>query len=259
MSAHAASFSLGAGPDACLLLHGLTGAPSEVRPVGEALSRAGIRSFAPVLPGHGTRPEDLLGVTRDDMRDAAASALRSLAGARQVFVVGLSMGALLAVDLAARSRSRQGIPAVSRLVLCAPAVQLRGLARLFTAVVGRMPRLPLLSAKPARTQPEVPAEAVEGPLRADGSYAQVPLPWGRELRLLSSETLQLAGRVRCPALLLHGARDRTAGLSGARRLAAALGSTSISLRVLPESGHLLPIDVEGPQVCESIVSFLQGS
>lgn len=261
MSGNAASFSLGAGPDACLLLHGLTGAPSEVLPVAQALARAGIHCLGPLLPGHGTRPEDLFGLTRDDLREAATSALRSLSGARRVYVVGLSMGALLATGLAARSRMREGIPSVERLVLCAPALEFRGLARVFTSVVGRLPGLPLLSWKPARgvPVPEVPADVAEGPLRADGSYVQVPLGWGRELRLLSAETLQLARRVHCPTLILHGRRDTTAAVSGAQKLAAALGSTSVELRVLPDSGHLLPLDVDGPQVCSDIVSFLKES
>ena len=52
-------FALGSGPDACLLLHGLTGSPAELRPVGEALAQAGFRAVGPLLPGHGTSPEDL--------------------------------------------------------------------------------------------------------------------------------------------------------------------------------------------------------
>src|SRR5438128_7295883 len=100
MTDPAAPFALGDGPDACLLLHGLTGAPSEVRPVGEALARAGFRAIGPLLPGHGTSPHDLEAVTRADLLDAATDALRSLRGARRVFLCGLSLGALLCVRLA---------------------------------------------------------------------------------------------------------------------------------------------------------------
>src|SRR6266852_2399288 len=88
---------LGDGGDACLLLHGLTGSPAEVRPVGEALAGAGFRALGPLLPGHGTSPRDLETVTRFDVEDAAREALLSLRGARRVYLCGLSMGALLAV------------------------------------------------------------------------------------------------------------------------------------------------------------------
>src|SRR5438045_6670771 len=102
MSGPAAPFSLGDGDDACLLLHGLTGSPAEVRPVGEALAKAGFRAVGPLLPGHGTTPRDLMRVHRTDMLAAASDALRSLRGARRVFLCGLSMGALIAVELCAR-------------------------------------------------------------------------------------------------------------------------------------------------------------
>src|SRR5436853_6116137 len=66
----AAPFALGDGPDACLLLHGLTGAPSEVRPIGEALAKAGMRAVGPLLPGHGTTPRALHHVGRRDVEAA---------------------------------------------------------------------------------------------------------------------------------------------------------------------------------------------
>src|SRR5438552_16548749 len=90
-------FALGDGPDACLLLHGLTGSPAEVRPVGEALAKAGFRAVGPLLPGHGTTPRDLMRVGRADMVAAAALALRSLGGGRRIFPCWASMGAPLTV------------------------------------------------------------------------------------------------------------------------------------------------------------------
>src|SRR5436853_2965145 len=107
MSGPAAPFSFGDGEDACLLLHGLTGSPAEVRPVGEALARAGFHAVGPLLPGHGTRPADLETVTRSDMLDVAQEALLSLRGTRRVYLCGLSMGALLAIRLAAKGFVRQ--------------------------------------------------------------------------------------------------------------------------------------------------------
>src|SRR5947209_19250217 len=100
MAGAAEPFSLGGGDLACVLLHGLTGSPAEVRPVGEALARAGFRAVGPLLPGHGTTPSDLETVTRSDMLDAAQEALLSMRGARRVYLCGLSMGALLAIRLA---------------------------------------------------------------------------------------------------------------------------------------------------------------
>ena len=51
---------------AVLLLHGFTGSPWEVRPLGESLAARGFHVLAPQLPGHGTTPEAMLYVTHVD-------------------------------------------------------------------------------------------------------------------------------------------------------------------------------------------------
>src|SRR5947209_4140892 len=143
-------FALGDGPDACVLLHGLTGSPAEVRPVGEALARSGFRAVGPLLPGHGTSPEDLYTVTRGQMLRAAESALLSLRGARRVYVCGLSMGALLTLNLAARSWMQEGLPDLSAIALLAPAIEFAGATWFFAEVLGRLPALPFVVGKGAR-------------------------------------------------------------------------------------------------------------
>jgi carboxylesterase len=252
MSRPADPFALGAGPDACLLLHGLTGAPSEMRPVGEALAAAGFRAVGPLLPGHGTKPEDLDSVTRFELLDAARSALLSLRGARQVFLCGLSAGALLSIHLAARGWAREGLPRIPAIALLAPAIEFRGSTWVFTQLVGRLPVLPLVIGKGGRDlQQQAP------PPRAEGSYDGIPLRWGRELRLLSAEALALAPRVRAPALILQGALDSTVSPAGSRRLASKLASASVDFQLFQRSGHVLPLDVEQAEVCSAVVKFFQ--
>lgn len=247
MGAPSAPFCLGDGPDVCLLLHGLTGTPAEVRPVGEALAAAGFRAVGPLLPGHGTTPEDLATVTHRDLLEAALRELLALAGARRVYLCGLSAGALLSVQLAARSYIREGLPDFSAMALLAPAVDFAGLTRVFTEVIGRLPALPFVVGKAGR---DIQSKTYE---RADGAYEAIPLRWGRELRQLRDEAMRLAPRVHAPTLLLHGARDRTVRPSGAFRLARELPSSEV--RILPQSGHVLPLDLESDAVCAAVRDF----
>jgi carboxylesterase len=252
MRLHAQPFALGDGPDACLVLHGLTGTPAEVRPVGEALAASGFRAVGPLLPGHGTTPDELFAVTRADMIRAAREALSSLRGARKIFVCGLSMGALLSIELASQSWQAEGLPEISAVALMAPAVKFEGTTRIFTEVLGRLPALPVLIPKGRRDIQRGETEP--------SAYDRVPMCWGRELRLLSNEAMTLAPRVRAPALVLHGALDKTASLSGAKLLVRTLGSTKLrELEVLQLSGHVLPLDVQSAEVCGEIVRFFQGT
>jgi carboxylesterase len=253
MAGPADPFALGDGPDACLLLHGLTGSPAEVRPVGEALAAAGFRAVGPLLPGHGTTPEDLYVTTRGDLLQAAESALLSLRGARRVFACGLSAGALLTLHLAARSWSGEGLPDFSAIALLAPAIEFSGSSWLFANVLGRLPALPFILRKGGRDIAE--ADDRE---KVDGSYDAIPMRWAGELRALSKDGASLAPRVHAPALLLHGALDHTVPPDASRKLARTLGSAQVDVRSFARSGHVLPLDVESAEVCRAIVTFFQG-
>jgi esterase/lipase len=82
-----------------LCLHGLGGTGATMWPVVAACIDAGCTVLAPTLPGHGGDPADLLGATWDDWMEAARSWQADV-------VVGQSMGAALALQLAAERRCR---------------------------------------------------------------------------------------------------------------------------------------------------------
>src|SRR5215213_1606568 len=88
-------------PYGVLVLHGLTSSLASVTPVADRLEARGLPCAVPWLRGHGTRPEDLVGVTWRDWYADAAEALDALLGrCEYAAVVGLSMGGLLALHLA---------------------------------------------------------------------------------------------------------------------------------------------------------------
>ena len=85
-----------------LLLHGFTSHPVlTLGPLPQVLREAGFQVSQPALPGHGTRPEDLLKVGWQDWLETARAFYRELPEPRGV--VGLSMGALLSAHLAAET------------------------------------------------------------------------------------------------------------------------------------------------------------
>lgn len=81
-----------------LLLHGWTSPPDELRPLADYLNSFGYSVSAPLLTGHGTRPEDLKGVTwRDWFRDSQKALEELKKRVDKVFVGGISMGGNLAM------------------------------------------------------------------------------------------------------------------------------------------------------------------
>lgn len=89
----------------CLLIHGFTSTPAELRLIGEGLNRAGYTTNGILLAGHGTEPEDLLNITYTDWIESAQQGINQLKkSCKKIVVIGHSMGGLLALQMAARNK-----------------------------------------------------------------------------------------------------------------------------------------------------------
>lgn len=246
-----APFDLGGGEDACLLLHGFTGSPWDVRPLGEALAARGLRAVAPRLPGHGTTPQALLHVTWRDWQAAAEHALDSLRGHhRSIFVAGLSMGSLLALGLAARHPDT-----VRALALVAPALRFRG-PRMF--LIRQLARTPLLEwaspwVRKTATDLSDPAALAEAPILPAFPVARL-----RDLCTLQDLAVRDVPRVRCPALVAVAEQDHVVDPEGGRWLARRLkASPAVRFLSLRHGFHIIPRDTAGPLLAAEVGGFLE--
>src|SRR4029079_10175094 len=66
------------GQHGAVVLHGFTGNPASMRGVAEALADAGFHVELPLLPGHGTRVEDMLATRWADWAGEAEEAYQRL-------------------------------------------------------------------------------------------------------------------------------------------------------------------------------------
>ncbi len=236
----------GRADSAALCLHGLTGTPYEVRPLGAALADRGIRALGPALPGHGDTPGALAATTHRDWLEAARSHLRALrADHERVFVVGLSMGGLLTLQLAAEAEA-------DAVVTVATPLRLRGM------VPWVVPLLKYLVPFPKKRGSDIrDPEARE---RHPG-YRVMPLRSVHELMRLQEQVRRQLERVQCPILVAHGVHDRTADPADARSIIEQVGSDRHELLWLESSGHVVPVDRDGPTLARATAEFLirQGS
>jgi carboxylesterase len=244
-----APFELGHGDDACLLLHGFTGSPWDVRPLGEALAARGLYVKAPRLPGHGTTPEAMLEANHRQWQEAAWEALHSLRGFRRVFVAGLSMGALLGLRLAAGAPER-----VKALVLMAPAARFKGPTM---ALLKSLRGTRLLE----RVKPWVRKTATD--LSDPLALAEAPiLPAFPSVRLkdlweVQEAALAEAPLVRCPTLVVVAEHDHVVDPEGGKWLASQLThAPEVRLLSLQEGYHIIPRDRGGPRLASEVGEFL---
>jgi carboxylesterase len=257
------SYAFDRGTTGALLLHGLGGTPVEMRYVALALARAGISVSCPQLAAHNGSFEDLQASTWQDWYASAEAALDRL---RQrcdtILVGGLSMGAVLAVMLAAeRPADVQGA------ALYAPTLRLDGwgipwYARLFTLVQDKWSanwfdfteRHPY-GIKDPRVRALVSA-AIESGDSAKAGMFKVPGGSMLELRWLVREVRRRAHQVTQPVLLVHPREDDRADLANALWLQRHLGGR-VDTVVLDDSYHVVTMDRQRHIVAERTVALAQ--
>ncbi len=246
-----APFELGEGDDACLLLHGFTGSPWDMRPLGEALAAQGMKVKAICLPGHGQTPSAMERVTFLDWERAADEALLSLSSARRCFVAGLSVGALLGTLLAAR-RPRY----VQGLALIAPALTFLGPQLVAARRLRRLPLLPWLRPWVDKTSTDIedPVARAEAPVLASFPSARLYDVW-----TLQDKVRRELGQVRAPTLIAVAAQDHVVSEKGARELARGLVAARPVRFIRIERGyHIIPRDFGGALLADEVGHFFAG-
>jgi carboxylesterase len=177
--------------------------------------------------------------------DGARDELLRLQGARRTVAVGCSMGALAALVLAHEHPER-----VDGLVLLAPALELAILPRLVgwagrSAWGGALPLVPK-GASDVR-DPEM--------RRRNPAMAAVPASAVGELLRMQEHVGRILPQVTAPVLVVAGAQDHTVTLRGVRKVASELARAR--LVVLPDSFHLVGIDVERDVVADEAERFIR--
>ncbi len=235
-------------PLGCLLLHGLTSSLETVSGLAPQMEARGLPYRLPTLRGHGTVAEDLRGVSWHHWYEDAERALDDLlTECERAVVIGLSMGALLALHLAAERQA-----AVAGVVAIAPAI------RPFIPAAALLPLL-------ARTRIAAPLDArraFEDPDCAAGctNYTSAPLSAVYSLVRYGAVVERRLPAVAAQLLVLYTPRDRVVRPEGARLVYEAAGTPPAEKRLLAlgECGHEMLLDRQRDEVIAAIGAFVDG-
>jgi carboxylesterase len=239
------------GRTGCLLIHGFTGTPKEMRPLGEALAQEGYTVLGVRLAAHATQPKDMLRARWQDWLVSAEDGWHLLRGAAdQIVVGGLSMGGMLALLLASE-RWAERCPVAGVISMSTP-----------YAFVSD-PRLPFIRL----LHPFIP-EVKKGPSdwrdpQAAQDHAEYPAYPTRaiaELIDLAAEMRRALPTVRVPALLMHARGDSGGGFfdpDSMPKLHACLGSQQKEMLWLEDCGHVITRDARRVQVFQAASAFLR--
>ncbi|MGI5354769.1 alpha/beta hydrolase [Streptomyces sp. CA-252508] len=224
-----------------LLCHGFTGSPQSLRPWAEHLAERGLTVSLPLLPGHGTRWQDMQVTGWQDWYAEVDRELRSLRErCRQVFVFGLSMGGALALRLAAKHGD-----GVAGLVLVNPANKVHGIAAHALPVVRH-----LVPSRPGIAS-DIAKEGTE-----ELAYTRVPLhaahSMRRFFRLVDAELPQVTQ----PVLLLHSPQDHVVPPADSARILGRISSTDVKEILLEQSYHVATLDHDAERIFEESSAFV---
>jgi carboxylesterase len=224
--------------------HGFGGTTREVELAATVAGELGLSALARSLPGHGSHAKDLAKTRFSDWLAGAQSAYRELAAAGPVIAAGISMGSLLAAELAIEHPER-----VRGLVMMANALWLRP-PLAFALRAGALLRLPdFLLKKGGSNIADLDARQSQISYTADPAHAAIDLE--RAARAMRERLTQ----VRCPTLILHGALDGVCPVENAWRAANLLGTRDVRVVILPRSQHVITRDVERRDVARELRDF----
>ena len=222
-----------------LVLHGFTGNPQSMRSLAEAFVRAGHTVSLPLLPGHGTRVEDMVPTRWEDWSAAAEAALEDLsARCASICVAGLSMGGTLTLWLASRHPELRGIVLVNPLA--------DGTAPGITGTVTQLHKL---------DEPLVPG--IGSDIAAEGVVESAyPLTPVQALLSLHGALADLQlDRITCPVLLLTSPQDHVVEPASSDLVASSVAGP-VERVSLERSFHVATLDHDAPLVESRAVEFV---
>jgi len=226
-----------------VLCHGFTGTPQSLRDWAQALADHGYAVRLPLLPGHGTRWQDMNRTRWADWYGAVDTAFGELrATCDTVFVAGLSMGGALALRLAEEHGTD-----VAGVVVVNPSVSTedRRMAFLLPWLRHVVPSFPGVGSD-VKKAGSVELAYERAPLHAAHSLTQF---W----KLVSDDL----GRVTQPLLVLRSAHDHVVPASSSARVLARVTSADVTEVVLEDSFHVATIDNDADTIVKASLDFIE--
>lgn len=249
------TYLLGAEPFAfegnsigCLLVHGFTGTPFEMRGLGEYLHREfNYTVVAPVLAGHCTRVQDLHRTGWQDWYATVDDAYRELkARTRSVFAIGLSLGGALVLHLAANE------PLSGVISVAAPAYFYHPLNKFFKHLPILHRVVPYIKKDPRHDDTQDPRIKENHP-----AYSHNPTLAARSIILgLLPEMRAELSRINCPTMLLQAHGDRTIPADSMPLIYGSLTARDKSMHWISRGGHLVLEDYGKDEAFRLIADFI---
>lgn len=230
------SFLLPGGEDGIVLLHGFTASPVEVRQLADFLNAQGYTVSGPLLPGHGTHPDDLNRVKFEDwvrFSEAAVEALKT--NCKRVFIGGESMGGLVAMRVAELH------PELAGVLLYAPGLKANNIWA--TPLIKHF------------------IKYLQKPGAGNGfvwsGYNVYPLGGADEMRKLQKIVANNLKKITQPVLLMISKTDTMVPQTVTETIRHSVSSNIVDVHIFEDSDHCILLDKDNQAAFEITLAFIR--
>jgi len=230
------------GRTGVLLCHGFTGSPGSLRSWAEYLAAEGLTVSLPRLPGHGTTWQEMNRTRWEDWYAEVDRAFGELQGTcDDIFIMGLSMGACLALRLAELHGND-----VRGLVLVNPSVTADTKLFLLAPVL----KLIIPSLKGVGSD-------IKKPGASELAYDRTPTRAAATLPGLWKVTQRDLDKVTMPTLVYRSAEDHVVGPASLAILREALPADRLEIRECADSYHVATMDNDAAAIFAGSLDFVR--
>ncbi len=240
------AFHLKSTGDVCvMLLHGWTSTPYEMRVLGKELHEQGIAVDAPLLSGHGTRPQDLENVTWDQwVADADRAYKRLRRQYARVYVGGMSMGGNLALHVAQRNPDACGV-----ILMSTPYRMRFQTAGMMVAYITKRFFSYKKKYYPRWAQKQASITQII-------SYQKYPINSAFEAYEAIRNSFDSIEQVRQPAFLIQSTSDHIVARNSIDKIYRAIGSRHKEMRLIKHASHNFMGNGAHEDVFQDVVRFV---
>lgn len=229
-----------------LLIHGWTSTPYEMRALGEYLNKEGFSVYAPILSGHGTKPEDLENIIWKNWKSDVFKAYDKLSDeCEQVFAGGMSFGGTLSLLLAYEKK-------VAGLILMSTPYKMR-YQKIFRHLIRIITYLGKYKKK---SYPRILGNS-EMCLTQVVAYQRYPITSVCEAYHAIEVSLQKLNEITSPAIIIQSRDDHIISRNSMKALEKGLRSRFIKKRKIKNAYHNFIGDTNNEYIFDEIAEFVR--